>query len=241
LYRRADALIAMTDYERHWLIEQGAAAHKVHVVPMAPLFETEQVESEEAFRARYGVGSHPYIFFLGRMTQAKGVPPLLEAMPQLWQRYPDLRLVLAGPDDDLIQGAAAAVLTDPRVIHAGLIDGASKRAALSYCRCLCVPSTEESLGVIYLEAWAHGRPVIAADTPVMRAVIDAGQDGLLVAPQAADIAGAASQLLAQPEWADQLGERGRAKVQQCYSWESSASRLAAIYAQLAAQPRPQPA
>ena len=58
-------------------------------------------------------------------------------------------------------------LDEPRIRHLGVITDAEKSSALAACSLLCVPSTEESLGVTYLEAWSFGKPVVAADIPVL--------------------------------------------------------------------------
>lgn len=227
LYRQADALIAMTEYEREWLIKQGAASSRVHVCPMAPLFASD-VPRPQDFRARHGLGDHPYILFLGRTAEYKGYAALLDAAPSIWAKHPDARLVFAGPITDAAQKRFEAI-DDPRVIIAGPLSDADKKSALAACTMLCVPSTEESLGVVYLEAWSFEKPVIAADIPAMQSVIEAGQDGLIVNPKPAPIADAVNTLLERPAHAADLGRKGARKVERQYNWASIADAHLKIY------------
>ncbi|MBR9825707.1 MAG: glycosyltransferase family 4 protein [Alphaproteobacteria bacterium] len=227
LYRKADALIAMTEYEREWLIAQGAQSSRVHVCPMAALFE-EGVPDPAGFRTRYGIGDKPMVLFLGRTADYKGYRQLLDAAPAIWRRHRDVHIVFAGPVTDAASEAFAAC-KDPRLIIAGLVSGEEKKSALAACSMLCLPSTEESLGVVYLEAWSFEKPVIAADIPVMRSVIDAGADGLLVPQEAAPIAQAILQLLDNPRRAEAMGARGALKVDAEYNWARIAADHLKIY------------
>lgn len=227
LYRRADALIAMTEYERDWLISQGAQADKVHVCPMAPLLSNHHGDPD-AFRKAHGLEAAPIILFLGRLVDYKGYRALLDAAQDIWKNHPTAQIVFAGPADQ----AAKAILhgiADPRIRYVGVISDAEKNDALAACNMVCVPSTEESLGVIYLEAWAFEKPVIAADIPVMRSVISNGVDGILVPQRPVQVANAVDRMLSDPDMAKELGLAGNAKVQSRYTWEQAAKTHEAIY------------
>ncbi|WP_300529454.1 glycosyltransferase family 4 protein [Maricaulis sp.] len=227
LYRKADALIAMTEYEREWLIGQGAAPSRVHVAPMAPLFDSD-IPDPAAFRTRLGIADAPFVLFLGRTAEYKGYRALLAAAKTVWQSHPDVRFVFSGP----LTAEAEAVFaehTDLRIIVTGPLSGADKKSALSACTVLAVPSTEESLGVVYLEAWSFEKPVIAADIPAMRSVIAHDKDGLLVKPEGSAVAAAIADLLQRPERAQRMGSRGARKVEATYNWAAIADAHLKIY------------
>ncbi len=232
LYARADAVIAMTAYERNWLIDRGAAADKTHVVPMAPLLDDTITPDPDGFRARHGLGDAPIILFLGRMAEYKGYQALLDARHDVWRRHPDARFVFAGPGTRQSNAAFQALEIESRILNLGLIDDLEKQSALAACTLLAVPSTEESLGVVYLEAWRFSKPVIAARTPVMASVIKDGDDGLLTDPVGWKLARAITGLLDSPAVAQAMGEDGHAKVTRRYTWEGSAAKLAEIYRSL---------
>lgn len=225
LYQRADALIAMTEYERDWLTAQGADADRVHVCPMAPLFDLSKPDPE-GFRARWKLGDAPVILFLGRLTGYKGYRQLIAAAELVWQEHPDTRFVIAGP------GERPAGPADDRLVFTGPITDPDKKSAIAACDLLCVPSTEESLGVVYLEAWSFGKPVIAADIPAMRSVIRHGHDGWLVDQDAEAIADRLLILLDDPDRMPAAGKAGSLKVEQIYNWAQSARQLRSIYADI---------
>jgi glycosyltransferase involved in cell wall biosynthesis len=109
---------------------------------------------------------------------------------------------------------------------------AVKTAALAACDLLCVPSTQESFGGVYTEAWSFGKPVIGCPIPAVKAVITDGQDGYLVEQEAAAIADRINYLLHHPDQGARLGQAGYAKVQGRYSWPQLARQTLAVYDQL---------
>ncbi|NBO17697.1 MAG: glycosyltransferase [Proteobacteria bacterium] len=84
------------------------------------------------------------------------------------------------------------------------------------------------------EYMAAGLPVIASDLPFARAVIEAHRCGLLVSPptDAAAIAAAIGKILQNPQEAAEMGQRGRAAVEQHYSWQLEEKKLLELYAQV---------
>lgn len=226
LYKRADVLIAMTEYERQWLAEQGADINKTFVCPVSTLIESSS--DSEGFRQRHALGEHPVVLFLGRMEPHKGYEQILKAAKKVWLSEPETRFLFLGPATSESE-AIFSEYNDPRIVNLGLISQEEKTSALSACTVLCVPSTEESLGVIYLEAWSFGKPVIAADIPVLRSVIEHGVNGLLIRPDPEALQEAVLQILGDPALAKSLGQAGLIRVQERYNWDIIASQLQAIY------------
>lgn len=230
LYQRADALIAMTPYEKAWLTDMGADADKVHVAPMAPLLEDVTIDPQK-FKRDFAITEANIVLFLGRVTEAKGARLLIEAADRIWASHPDTALIIAGPYDEALM-ATWLKKNDARLKVCGPLCEASKQAALQVCDLVCVPSAEESLGVVYLEAWAFEKPVVAANIPVLRTVISDQEDGLLVNRNVSDIADAVVHLLDNPARAATMGQRGKLKVEQQYTWSNTAETLTRVYEQL---------
>lgn len=226
LYQRADALITMTAYEREWLIEQGADAERVHICPVSVLLG--ETSDPEGFRSDYGFGAVPLILFLGRLVDYKGYQHLCEAAPYVWETFPDTRFLFIGPLTDEARKWFHDH-PDPRFIVPGLVSEHDKTSALAACDVLCVPSAEESLGVTYLEAWSFEKPVVAADIPVLRTVIEHGVDGLLTPQEGKSIADALLRLLSQAELRREMGREGARKVKAEYDWKCLAGRMAGIH------------
>lgn len=233
LYRQANAVIAMTPYERDWLIQHGAHPSRTHVCPVGPLLAKDI--DPDGFRLARGIDQAPLIVFLGRHVKSKGYQQLACAANQVWKKYPEARFLFIGPQTKDSQQFFNTVC-DPRIILIEHSTDSEKCSALAACDLLCVPSTLESLGVIYLEAWHYGKPVIAANIDVMRSVIRNGKDGILISPEPSSIAAAINKLLAKPKLRAQLGQSGHARTQHSYAWPRLAAKLAKIYAKALKKP-----
>jgi glycosyltransferase involved in cell wall biosynthesis len=221
--RHAAFVVAMTEFERRWLIAKGVAPTRSLVAPGAP--ELSPSPDPERFRRAHGLGEHPSVLFVGRLTQAKGVGRLLRAAPLVWQERPDVRFVFIGAPiaGELDHG----VFRDPRLLFLGEQPNEGITDAIAACTLLCVPSQEESLGLVYLEAWALAKPVVGLRLPVLETLIDDGVDGLLVAPSDESIARAILALVSDPARATRLGLAGAAKVRRDFRWTESAARVGA--------------
>jgi len=103
------------------------------------------------------------------------------------------------------------------------------------CDIFVLPSSPEGFGIVYLEAMAYGKPVIACQGEGISEIIEDGQTGLLVPPHdSAAVAAAIRALLADPERAARIGEAAREVASQ-YTWRRNAERLLGIYRELTGQ------
>jgi len=189
-------------------------------------------------RRRHGLGEAPVVAFVGRQDELKGVPLLLDAMRLVWSRYPDARLLLAGPAahrDQAVRGKLSGLPESERQRVVVLDDFPDEEGSsvLDACDVLALPSVEESFGLVLLEAWMCGKPVVAADIATSRCVVDQGSDGWLVRPfDVEDLAGRILELLANPELRAEFGRRGREKVLARYTWERVTDAWEAAYRQV---------
>lgn len=229
LYRQADGVIALTPAEKATLIQLGVAPERIVVTGTgAVLAEHPQ---PDAFRRHFQVGDAPIILFLGQKYPYKGYQQLLQAAPQVWARHPQARFFFVGPRTRASQRTFRQV-HDPRIVELDAVSLADKTSALAACTLLCVPSTQESFGSVYLEAWGMGKPVIAAPIPAVAHVVADGVDGFLCPPEATCLAQRIIQLLDQPELCATIGAAGRRKALHQYSWATLAQQTEALYLRL---------
>jgi glycosyltransferase involved in cell wall biosynthesis len=226
LYRQADALIALTESERQTLVGLGVDESRVAVTGMGPVLA--ETPDGARFRQQHGLGAEPIILFLGQKYAYKGLAALAAAAPLVWRRLPEVCFAFVGPRTTFSR-RLFSTLRDARLLELDAVSLQEKTDALAACDVLCVPSTQESFGGVYTEAWSLSKPVVAADIPALREVISDGQDGLLVRPQAAAIAEGLSQLLEHPALATEMGRRGREKVEARFSWPRLAALTEAVY------------
>jgi glycosyltransferase involved in cell wall biosynthesis len=105
----------------------------------------------------------------------------------------------------------------------------TKTAALAACEFLCLPSSQESFGGVYVEAWAVGKTVIGGRTPPIAELISEGQHGLLSSQNPKELADQISLLLTDPKRCREMGRAGATKVAAQYTWERIATKTAKIY------------
>lgn len=121
-----------------------------------------------AFRDRVpALGARPYLLFLSRLHEKKGVDVLVKAFARLAADHPHLDLVIAGPGEaGLVQSIKAligAVGLEARIHMPGMVQGEAKWGAMYGCEAFVLASHQENFGIVVAEALACGRPVLISD------------------------------------------------------------------------------
>jgi glycosyltransferase involved in cell wall biosynthesis len=225
LYSQADALLALTEKEKEVLIQLGVDGDRVHVIGHGPVLE-EEAFADSFLKVHQIEG--PMILFLGQHYAYKGYKQVLEAAHIVWQREADAQFVFIGPEVEDSETVFAAY-PDKRVHRLGKVSLQSKTDALAACSLLCVPSSQESFGGVYAEAWCFEKPVIGCNIPAVSEVISHGQDGFLVEQEPKEIADRILFLLQNPQEAHKMGQAGKAKVTEKYTWNRIAERVERVY------------
>ncbi len=237
LLRASDAVIAQTELEANALIHRGVPAHRLHMLGMGVDLDTLHGGDAERFRQRYGIRA-PLVTFMGAVTYDKGAVHLTQAMRRLWQRNQQATLALAGRAIavggynrffDQLSGDERQ-----RILRLGEVAGELKQDLLAATDVFVMPSRVDAFGIVFLEAWAYGIPVIGAAAGGIPGVIEHNVDGLLVPFGDVDkLADSIADLLNDQAKACAFGARGRAKVEARYTWDRVYSDLRAIYTRLA--------
>ena len=220
LYRKADALTALTEVEKKTLIGFGVNENKIFVTGIGPIVASNA--SPAHFRKQIGLDNYPFVLFLGQKYEYKGVRALLEAARFVWKRCPDTYFVFIGPRTDYSKTLFSEVM-DKRIIELGTVDLQTKTDALAACNLLCVPSIQESFGGVYTEAWSFAKPVIGCPIPAVSEVIEDGVNGLLSLQEPQALAEKIIQVINDESFANQLGQAGRLKVEERYTWDKIAN------------------
>ena len=175
----------------------------------------------------------PYVLFVGRITDQKGIFHLLEAARQL---PPGVQVVVcaSAPDTpEIEERLRRAVAEMPSVrwinemVPVDVVTQLYSHAAVFAC-----PSVYEPFGLINLEAMACQTAVVASAVGGIVEVVEDGKTGLLVPPARPDaLAEALNRVLANPALARAMGQAGRRRVEAQFSWASIAERTEQVYAQ----------
>lgn len=200
--------------------------------------------------ARHGIDpDRPTVAFVGRVTRQKGVPYLLRAVSQL---APEVQLVLcAGAADTPELAAEVNALIeelqstrDGVVVIEGMLPRAEIMQVLTQATVFACPSIYEPLGIVNLEAMACGTAVVASAVGGIPEVVQEGATGHLVAVEQAtdgtgtpvdpdrfvsDFAAALTAVLEDSDRARRMGEAGRQRAIDHFSWESIADQTLDVY------------
>ncbi|MBI4589254.1 MAG: glycosyltransferase family 4 protein [Candidatus Rokubacteria bacterium] len=184
----------------------------------------------ETARARLGVDSETRLIVgLGRLEPVKGFQSLVRALPLILSVVPSARLLLVGEGSlrpALVAEAHALGVGDRFEIAGARLDPAAFLAAADL---VVVPSLNEGMGRVLVEAMALGRPVVATRVGGIPAVVADRQTGTLVpSDDPPALAGAVSELLKEPGLRQRMGEAGRQRAEQ-FSLAVMESRLLDLY------------
>ena len=226
VYRSADALFALTRAERDELAALGVAPEKIHVIGGG----VEPAPPADGDRFRRSIRSErPIVLYLGQLYEYKGYVRLVAAADLLHRRGLEFELVFLGPAT--AESRRFFARSDRPWVHVlGRVDDQTKWDAIDAARLVCLPSSQESFGRVFLEAWAMGRPVIGGRIPAVSEIISDGRDGLLVDPSSVEeLARALDRLLTDGELATRMGEAGKGEIAGRFTWSEVARRVEGVY------------
>lgn len=238
IYRLADEVIVHTESSRAELLAQGMVdPERISVIPHGHYLPyVHSIPSSVEARQRLNLPANaPVLLFFGQIKAVKGLDVLLQALSWLKERYPTIRLVIAGQvwRDDwsrytaLIDKLGVAEQLDLHLRHIGddevpIFFTAADVVVLPY-RCVY------QSGVL-LMALSYGRPVVVTNIGGLAEVVQEGENGYLVPPGDPQVlAEALGRLLDDPDQAGAMGRRGRALVEAEYSWPRIAALTQHVY------------
>ncbi|TFG88217.1 MAG: glycosyltransferase [Gemmatimonadales bacterium] len=176
---------------------------------------------------RLGLGSDPYVLYVGRLSPEKGVHTLVSAFGRMGGRR---RLVLAGPVCDRRYGQRLKDLAggDDRILFAGAVKGRMLGELFSNAAVYVQPSQLEGLSMALLEAMSYGCCCLVSDIPEnLEAIGHAGRS--FACDDAEGLRERLACLLDDPDEAHALGTKARRRVIECYDWEKITSQFEDLY------------
>ncbi|HEY2670806.1 MAG TPA: glycosyltransferase family 4 protein [Rugosimonospora sp.] len=238
LGHEASRIIACSQYMR-WEIGRllELPEDRIEVIPNgvdAPIWRA-QPRAIAAARARFAADG-PLIGFAGRLVYEKGVQDLVHALPELSDRHPGLRVVIAGdgPHKGELQSEIHRLRLDGRVNFAGFV-GDDLPATFAASDAVVVPSIYEPFGMVALEAAAAGAPLAVSRTGGLAEIVQPGVTGVTFPAKDSDaLAAAVGTLLTDGVSARRMARQARAMVRARYGWVAIAERTAAAYADVVA-------
>ena len=225
-FTRCDHLACITPKLVERMVNQGWPAERVHFLP-----NFSQVEPQPPIsRAQFDTPEDaPLLLALSRLHNNKALDILLRALERLPGTY--LWLAGEGPERAALEAQTTAAGLTERVRFLGWRQDRS--ALLAACDVVVFPSRQEPFGSVTLEAWAHGKPLVAAAADGPAGFIRSGEDGLLVAIDSVEeLADAIGQVIADPPLAARLAAAGRARYEADFTEEAGVARCLRLFRRL---------
>ena len=178
------------------------------------------------------------VAYIGSLDRRKGVDVFLEAAPTILKAFPSARLMVIGRDSGFSkekswkQWFEETYGSDPRVKFTGSVTDEELNRLWGKIEILVVPSRYESFGLTVIEGFSRGKSVITTRAAALPEV--AGDAAVLVEPDnSMELAEAIKSLLEDPEKAEIVAARGRARYLECYTPEIFADRIMSLYSAVA--------
>ena len=242
----AERVVATSPQEQDYLRSLVSTKGKMEVIPCGTDIDRFGMIGRSTAREVLGISPNTkVVLYVGRFDRRKGIETLVRAVAKSSLRGScDLKLIIAGGsrpgcsdgiERDRIEAIVAELGLSEIAIFPGRLDDELPiyYAAADVC---VVPSHYEPFGLVAIEAMASRTPVVASNVGGLPFTVVPELTGLLVPPQdEAAFATAIDRILSNPTWRDGLGEVARLRVEIAFTWDSVASRLSNLYANLMAQ------
>ncbi|MFM9845651.1 MAG: glycosyltransferase family 4 protein [Hyphomicrobiaceae bacterium] len=239
---RADAIVGVSKFTASTFVQAGYRPERIHAVLNA--IEPSRWDPSldpRLGRASLGIpNSPPLILSVGRLFRSKGYFELVQALALVKREFPDVRLAIVGADYPTGSGTARDLGKSARelgvaenVVFAG--ERSDIASLLAACDVFALPSLWEPFGLVFAEAMAMKRPVVALNNGGTPEVVEHGKCGLLSTPGDIDaLAASLIRLLRDPALRIEFGEFGRSIVEAHFTPQRMASDFSSLYERMLA-------
>jgi len=183
-------------------------------------------------RAQYGIGPlDPMVLFVGRMCFQKGPDILIRSIPMVLYYYPRAKFVFVGDGEQ--RPASEELARSLGVAHAtrflGYRNGRPLIDLFKSCDVVAVPSRNEPFGIVVLEAWSAGKPVVATQRGGPSEFVWHGVNGLKINDHPESAAWGVGNIFRDFEAARWMGKNGRLAAETTFTWDNIAEQTLGVY------------
>jgi len=240
---QCNGVIACTEFERKFLTGKGIPKDKVHTLPLGNNSQEYINKDALTLRRKLNLETDPVISYIGRKVKGKGIDTLIAAMPSVWKEYPQTRLLLVGQRSEYFDNV---LLPQIRQLPASqkdkviVIDAFGEKEKYDYYAVsdiVIMTSCVDCFGLVYLEAWLCGKPVIACHNYPQESIIDDMINGCLTEyGDPGQLAQTIARLLADPGLREKMGKAGKEKVEKQYNLRTYAQNIRLLYRRVQDRP-----
>jgi len=231
--KKATLIVTVSKYSRNKIIQfYDVDKTKIRIVPNGvDLQRFKPVQGLESIKRQIGIDSKFCVLFVGRLIPRKGLRFLIEAAKHIVKEFKETIFVIVGdgPLKNHLMAYLKEINLSGNFVFLGDVNENVLPAVYNCADVLALPSIQEGLGIVLLEAQAAAKPVVAFDVGgVSEAVVDK-ETGLLIKPDSCELADAILKLLSNWSLREKMGKKGREFVSNNFSWDVCAQRMLQVY------------
>ena len=226
ILKKAKILIALTRYESNSYRKLGLT-NLCNIIPNGisiPKNPKKNIKDKKTFT----------ILYLGRIHPLKGVHILLESFLNVASQLPNVKIVIAGPDEcglkEKYKSTVESLNLNSRVLFKGMLQGKMKEKAFLEADLFCLPSSGEGFSMAILEALSYSLPVLISPQCHFSSVVNANC-GFVVKSDIKKISGLLIKIFSNSEQLFEMGCNGKNFVENNYSWDIVTNKMLKTYQQ----------
>ncbi len=230
IFLESNFVVAQSNFEKEIFTEIGVPSERIHVSGSGIEPEEFAKSNPSAALERLGVKS-PVVLSLTAHCTDRGTEHIIEACRNLLKRERKFTLVLAGPfledaEENLSSEKDLADEFGENLVITGYIGKEDRIDLIAAADIVLLPSRLDCFGIVILEAWVSGKPVIGCWTGGMPNIIEDGENGFLVSwGDVATLTDRIGVLLKNPQLRDSMGGKGRKMVLSTRTWDAVTDRF----------------
>jgi phosphatidylinositol alpha-1,6-mannosyltransferase len=239
ILENAHTIICANNYAKD-VVEKNFKKMQNKIIVVNPGVNINHKQSHKGFenlKNKYALTDQLILFSLGRQVKRKGFDKTINAVKRINASQNNNKnsakkiayfIAGSGPDEDYLKNLAQG---EKNIIFLGEISDEDKWLWLDFCDIFIMPARNidgdvEGFGIVYLEANAAGKPVIAGNSGGVTDAVQNGINGLLINPESEkEIENAILKLLEDKNLRNKLGERGRERVKKNFSWHNKIKQI----------------
>lgn len=234
---QADAIVVNTQVMKKLAIRNtGLSPKKFHVVqPSIDANRFRPTVAAQKIREKYGLKDSLVVLSVCRLERIKGINKLIEAIPNVAKEIPEVKFLIVGDgsEKENLENLATRLGIRQLIIFTGYVEENELPHYYASCDVFAVPTFGEGFGLVFLEAWASGKPIVVTPyAPEISKLASSKQAGIVADADPVDISKALVKLLSNRGMRDKMGMMGRKIVESQLSWEEIARKNLELYGTL---------
>ncbi|MDQ2841506.1 MAG: glycosyltransferase family 4 protein [Acidobacteriota bacterium] len=236
IYRHADRVICASAFAKKMLLGTGIAEGKIeHITPGVDAQRFEPGPPRREIVERFALSGKLVLLTVARLIPRKGHRRVMAAVATLAKKVPNICYLIAGtgPEEESLRAYARELGVAHLVQFAGYVPEEELLDYYRACDVMAMPNSEdvatgdiEGFGMVFLEANAAGKPVVAGRSGGAAEPVVEGRTGFLVEPNdPAELAGVLLRLACDRELRESLGRQGAERARMEFDWSTRAKRL----------------